>query len=115
MNEQTTKLIHDLATKLGTTAEHLWCVLVRQAPLSATINLLQLIGACAVAYILVRASIKLWEKEGNGEDCEGYAIVATVGAVAACFVAAVTLLYLPEAIVAGWFNPEYWALKQILK
>ena len=38
MNEATAKLIEELAAKLGTTAEHLWGVLVRQAPISATVS-----------------------------------------------------------------------------
>lgn len=39
MNEATQKMIEELATKLGVTAEHLWGVLCRQAPTSAVVGL----------------------------------------------------------------------------
>jgi len=35
MNEDTIKLIRDLAEKFGTTSEHLWAVMVRQALISS--------------------------------------------------------------------------------
>lgn len=34
MNEQTTKLIEQLAKELGTTAEYLWTVLLKQSPIA---------------------------------------------------------------------------------
>ena len=39
MDEKFQKLIEALAAKLGTTAEHLWGVLVRQAPISGAVDL----------------------------------------------------------------------------
>lgn len=43
MNEETSKLIRELADKLGTTAEHLWSVLVKQAPISSATDCVGLI------------------------------------------------------------------------
>ncbi len=40
MDEQIEKLLRELAEKLGTTAEHLWGVLMRQAPISGVIGIL---------------------------------------------------------------------------
>jgi len=41
MNDQTTKLLTDLSNKLGTTAEYLWGVLVRQAYVDGVISIIQ--------------------------------------------------------------------------
>lgn len=40
MNEQTVKLVEQLAQKLGTTTEYLWNVLIKQAPISAAIDMI---------------------------------------------------------------------------
>ena len=39
MNEQTTILLQKLSESLGTTSEYLWAVLIKQAPISATISM----------------------------------------------------------------------------
>lgn len=39
MEEKTIKLIEQLAQKLGTTTEYLWAVLLKQAPIDATVVL----------------------------------------------------------------------------
>lgn len=112
MNEQTLQLIEKLALKLGTTAEHLWGVLVRQAPISGAIGL-----ACDAALLfalyvmwkkLLAVDFDKWDSEfGKGSMFGGLAI-ATVICLACAFG------NLPTEI-AGFLNPEYWALKQLIK
>ena len=117
MNEQTDKLIRDLAEKLGTTTEHLWRVLVKQAPISA-ITKLGLLVVVAIGILgLVKAfwfSFQKFKKADYGCE-EGW-----VGCCVACVVLIIaglvfTLMALTDLdlILAGFFNPEYWAFKQI--
>jgi len=114
MNEQTTKLIEELAAKLGTTAEHLWGVLVRQAPITATIDLVQLVGMWVLVFLLAKYAVKKWQ-DADTEDCEGRAMFATIATGICTLVAIIAFFTAPESIVAGFFNPEYWALRQIIK
>lgn len=112
MNEQTAKLIEQLASKLGTTAEHLWGVLVRQAPISATVGILCDALLIIAVYLgwkkLLKVNFDNWDNDmGKGMLFGGLAI-----ATAICLCAAFGSL---QTEVAGFLNPEYWAIKQILK
>ena len=112
MNEATQKMIEQLAAKLGTTAEHLWGVLCRQAPISAVVGL-----ACDAALLclvvlawrkLSRVDVENWDNDLEKGALYGVLAIATAIAVA------YALNALPIEI-AGLLNPEYWALKQVLK
>jgi uncharacterized membrane protein len=119
MNEQTAKLIQELADKFGTTTEYLWAVLVRQAPISSTADLIVLV--ISFFTLLASAYFIYWSVKGGQEasyDKENYYLVAVIISVIACIISAIILisgvLYL-DTIAAGFCNPEYWALKQIIK
>lgn len=114
MNEQTLQLIEKIALKLGTTAEHLWGVLVRQAPISGAIGL-----ACDVALIL--ALYAMWKKlltvdfdNWNWDSDFGKSVMYGGLAIATTILLVYAFGKLPTEI-AGFINPEYWALKQISK
>ena len=115
MNETTEKLIRELAEKLGTTADHLWGVLIRQAPISSATEAAALGIYAAVmvwGYRLVREKTKT-----NGDwndDCGSIALpwmVWSVGVLGLLIALGCSL----SNIVAGFVNPEYWALKQLVK
>ena len=109
MNDQTTKLIETLAAKLGTTADHLWSVLVTQARLSATIDL----SGIVICYALLFISLMFgWWRSRDGDDFWGFInIILVLGFVI------LSLITLTQAsnIAAGFYNPEYLALREILK
>jgi len=65
MNEQTQQLIEKLAEKLGTTAEHVWAVLVRQAPLSSATDAIAL---CIYAAVMVWGYRMVREKTKDDGD-----------------------------------------------
>ena len=115
MNEQTAKLIQDLADKLGTTAEHLWGLLVRQAPISASITLALIIATGVAAYIAIRSAITFSKKYEDDNDYEAATAICTVVAGFLGFLFVITLCLEADLVAAGFFNPEYWALKQVLK
>jgi cellobiose-specific phosphotransferase system component IIC len=111
MNDATIKLIEDLALKFGTTVEHLWMVLTKQAFLNA-------VSCCAKASIVLLLTFLWWKllsmwlkKEEADQDIKKfcYNLSAVVTGVVLFFVFAWT-----DTAFTGFFNPEYWALQQIL-
>lgn len=112
MNEQTNQLLRELAEKLGTTTEYLWLVLVRQAPISAWTTLISIVITillCSGLIVWVNRKIKANEGANDWHIC-----CMGLSAVVLVITFAAILIELPM-IVAGLTNPEYWALKQILK
>lgn len=118
MNEQTQQLIEKLAAQLGTTAEHLWGVMVRQAPISSATEAITL---CIYA-VLVVLSLRFVRKQTrpNGEWLDKYGS----GFIAWMIWCAVTVLLIQllfaslndiVIIVAGFANPEYVALMHLLR
>lgn len=117
MNETTDKVIRDLAEKFGTTTEYLWGVLCRQAPISGVTNLL--VAAAWIALIICGFKF-VSRKTGDGNGA--YPEWAADGAFAAwliwgfsAIIAAFWIGAALEGIVSSLLNPEYWALKQIIK
>ena len=114
MTEATEKLIETLATKFGTTAEHLWGVLVRQAPISAGIDLtVWILFAAGVIWGWLRflkVLRSLGPREELGDGGTGFFFVLAVASLTLVLVAAVTA----STVAAAFFNPEYWALQQLL-
>lgn len=122
MDDKTTALIEKLAEKLGTTAEHLWGVLLHQAPISGAVDLATVVVVVLAAIGLVRfvkgkttkpAETKderythaEWEEEGAG--------LAWLGTAIYLIITGLVVIGSAQGIVAAFFNPEYWALSHIL-
>lgn len=122
MNEQTEQLIRELAEKLGTTTEHLWGVLVRQAPLNAAIYfVISALMMCMfwAFYRLVKRKTAVppvseserrpspeWENELM---IIGWLLLGIYGAITAAVV--LRTIYV---VLTVTMNPEYWALKQLI-
>jgi hypothetical protein len=122
MNDQTIKLLRDLADKLGTTSEHLWGVLVRQAPISAITSLILFVGFCgflvwSFGFIKNKTTDQIvGEQRTRAEwDSEGVGIPAWI-IWGLMFVLGVGFSFpICYDAICALFNPEYWALKQIIK
>ena len=123
MDEKYRQLIEALAAKLGTTAEHLWGVLVKQAPISGAVDLvLCIVIAAAAAWWLQLVKRKTTcppktedDRYPSAEWDSDPAFVAWVGVVIAVVFALVCIVGSAQGIVAAFANPEYWALKQLVK
>ena len=122
MDEKTAALIEKLAEKFGTTAEHLWGVLVTQAPISGFVDLVicaaLVFAAAGVVQFVKRKTTAPKETEENRYtraewDAEGGEL-AWAGAAALCLIVGVVVIGSAQDIVAAFFNPEYWALKHVL-
>lgn len=110
MDDKTEALLAKLAEKFGTTAEHLWAILIRQAPISSVCDLFT--SAVCLAYVFW--SIWYFRNHKRLEDKPRLSAFwfLILGFIPACMV----LYGLCEmhVVIAGFVNPEYWALKQII-
>ena len=117
-------LLEQLASKLGTTVEMLWGVLLKQAMISGVVDLLIIIGLVVVAVFWTRFVIKKttspgrdpergWELDADWRDeakCFGWlSVFLTFGFIA------LIITFTAETIVSAFINPEYWALNKILR
>jgi hypothetical protein len=123
MNDKTIDLLNKLADKFGTTAEHLWGVLVKQAPIQASIEIAFAVlaaGAWVSLVVLVTQKTTPPERKPDarwGESAEWTDEGAFMAWVAVGVFALVVLLLGYFAVSTGITaikNPEYWALKQLL-
>ena len=121
MNDKLTELLAQLAQKLGTTAEHLWGVLIVQARVAfwtTLVEILALIVLTAICYRVFRNTTKRmanpddeWYNDG-WMDHPGLTFPLAIGS------AALTLLWIAlivdaSSILASAINPEYWALEKV--
>jgi hypothetical protein len=122
MDEKTTALIEKLAEKLGTTSEHLWGVLLHQAPISGVVDLVTVVVMAMMAVILVRFVKDKTTKPANTQfnkypeaewKHEG-ASMAWFGIAVYFIITGVVVIGSAQGMVAAFFNPEYWALSHIL-
>lgn len=109
MNPEIIKVIETLAAKLGTTAEYLWGVLIKQAPISGMCDIL---GFVIVGSILFCLYILVRKTEYADSDAE---ITSWGGLGIASLIVLIALLTTLTDIISCFANPEYWALKQIIK
>lgn len=115
MDERTEMLIRELADKLGTTGEHLWGVLLRQASIYGTywliISMLFILGPLWFFRELKRNRTSEEPDEMWGFDVE---FVGVVGSIVSFILLLTVVLGVEESVITPLFNPEYWALKQLL-
>lgn len=118
MNQQTAELLEKLATKLGTTSEYLWKVLIKQAPISATTTLFQTLLVVAFGVVLYKLHKRFSEPKDKYENSlyeDSSNLQLVMGVLTFIFVIlAITSFFFIEDVINGYFNPEYWALDRIL-
>ena len=111
------KILEKLSLKLGVTIEYLWEALLNQAFYSGMVDLfifLIIIISIYGYYRWIKYIIPSWKKIDN----ENFDIIYTVGLVFGgvgliiIIIDRLSNLYLT---LAAFFNPEYWALMQILE
>ena len=112
MSASTEQLIRELAEKLGTTVEHLWGVLVKQAAVEAVISAVWVMLPTALGLLWIGWVLRSWKHLKN-DELEQTAVVGVtlcvvvvLGIIAACNLG---------TMITCMANPEYWALKEVLK
>lgn len=115
MNYNTNQLLRELAEKLGTTTEYLWGVLVKQAPIQAMVEVIIMVTLLVVCPIVTYVGNKKVNNSvtGSSEEC-GWVVLIVLGFCVTLGAFVMLLCRLP-GIISGFYNPEYWALQQILK
>jgi hypothetical protein len=107
-----------LAQKLGTTAEHLWGILVKQAGVSvisdAVVCCMLIVFLAVFWFIAERWLNHLEGNESNNDEIDRFFSVFVIANIASLF-AFGFLLYAIATATTRLLNPEYWALQEILK
>lgn len=122
MNDQTLQMLQRLADKLGTTTEMLWGVLLKQTLIEGAACAVYIAVFSALSIIALRFVIKKttpvkrypddryptaeWSEEGAFFSWAAWAIFTVISTFIVC--------ESTSELVTIIFNPEYWALKQIL-
>ncbi len=116
MNEQTIKLIEELSVKLGVGAEMMWDSLLKQAPMSATIDLIVsaiFVAASVAIFLEIVRFYRSWKEYENSEQFPIMVFMAFLGLFFVILTTVGVGCSLPINI-AAFINPEYWALKQLI-
>lgn len=117
MENKVFEMLNQLATKLNTTVEHLWGVLVNQASIES-ISYIVLYGMAFIMMIVFfiiaykTAPLAEWN---NGNKFSVIVVSSGVLGTIILVVAAATVVDCFPSMVSGLFNPEYWALEKVTR
>ena len=111
--EQITPVLEKMAEKLGVTVEYLWSILIKQAPLSGITDIIQYILLGIVTWVFVKVSFKVHHKIEK-EDWDGVAYIPLWVIGVGILILWITAFFCFPNTIWAFFNPEYWALKEIL-
>lgn len=120
MKEQTQEALVALAEKLGTTTEYLFHVLVSQARYDVLISVIQLAFCVAFVWATIKLHVKFMKPiPGNAgytyyNKYEEGLSIAMVFAGIMCLIMIFCFLAGLNDLISAIFNPEYWALRQIM-
>ncbi len=117
MNDQLALTLVTLADKLDTTVEHLWQVMIDQAYISAMTDL-----ALTVVWILLTIVATVFVCKKNVESADedgrkwpnGIEMIAYIVVAYMAISSVVMLVTIPDDIITALYNPEYWALQQLM-
>jgi uncharacterized membrane protein len=109
------KILDVLAERFGTTVEHLWDVMVFQARIEAITSIVTLLVGGLVVFVVARFLVREARRDPSVFFENPLFLVMAV----LCLVAVILLMngFFMGAgdIATALFNPEYWALKQVLR
>lgn len=115
MNENLQNALATLAEKFGTTVEHLWGVMLRQATISGILSAIVIVMMLGIIYGYYRA-FKWYTHTNKYDDIYEIAtpVLAIIG-VALTIGSPILFILEAENMLTALLNPEYWALHQLLK
>lgn len=113
MNQETAALLRELAEKLGTTTEHLWGVLIAQARIEGWVDVGWLALLICVTVPFAKFCMQWLSKERQyNEEARGIILFVAGALLTVTWFA--TLARVP-LMLAAFFNPEYWALHELMQ
>ncbi len=106
-------LLEEMAANLGTTVEHLWSILLRQAPISAITDLIQygLIAAAPFFWLKITNKMAHKIKKRDAEEENWIWLFVGWGIIGIAVLCAFNSFPTTVTKIA---NPEYWATMEIL-
>ena len=114
MSTELATVIEKMAAKLEVPVTHLWGVMVKQAaiyPYVAMLEIAFLIAGLIVFRYSINKYIEYDNKKRYPEGASGFLNpVYFIAAIALAVVIAATM----STVITAIFNPEYWALMQIM-
>lgn len=119
MNEKYYTLIETIDNKFGTTAEHLFDVLLRQAAISGVVDfiLCSAITFATVKFVSVvikKAKCINYDNDINKEKWrDDLSFFACFAAIIACFLDVAFIISSTRGLSTALLNPEYWALLKL--
>jgi hypothetical protein len=113
--EKITDLLAKLAEKLGTTIEHIWRVLINQAPIQVGKNVITIIILIIVNTLAMKYALGLFKGRSLGDDDDAYQIFVMIFAVILLVSSSIFGMHLFLESFDALLNPEYWALNRILE
>jgi hypothetical protein len=123
MDDKTLQALTALAAKLGTTAEYLWGVLLKQAPIAGMIDIAMMAVWMLATVMWCRYVLRKTTKPKATDedrypsaDWEGEAsFFSWLSVVVFALATAIFVTCNVSMATAALVNPEYWALKQIFQ
>ena len=116
--EKLTGFLQELATKLGTTTEYLWEILIKQAKISSITNLIMIVIVSLAGFVLYKMHKSFMIEHGDYREnfYEKYPVSPIIMGIISFFWIITTICVYFEIpnIIYGFVNPEYWALNEIL-
>lgn len=112
-NKEITEALTALADKLGTTAEHLWSVMIAARPAVAITNLIGILIGVGLIIFGVKA-LKLGTKRLSEHDLDDGGMLLTIGGVGMLLVGFVAAVFSISPVIYAVFAPEYSVIREIL-
>lgn len=116
MNDNTAKLIEQLAQKLGTTSEYLWSVLLYQAHIDAAVELGWLVFLVVASVTMIVVFTRMVKSGNHIDDDDEPTLRFFATIVPSVLIWFTTLISLGDikSIINGFYHPDFWALNYIL-
>ena len=114
--ERLTELLEKLANELGTTTKYLWSVLLKQARIEIIewfVMAIIFVAFLIPLYKYIKWIFNKWEDITDKDHEVGHVIISGLLGFTLFIFGIVILCSIPNVIDAI-FNPEYWALKQVI-
>lgn len=117
MENKLIEVLEKLAAKLGTTAEYLWAVLIKQAYISALTSMSFILFTIVFGFSLWKIHKSFMDDDRkmsyyNQDEALIFPMIFAAVGFAFCLIASFMMI---SDVIIGLTNPEYWALEKILK
>jgi hypothetical protein len=114
MSAETAQILEAIATKLGTTTEFLWAILVKQASINGIISCVSLVF-CIVLWLLALFVPRHYINKYYQKTKDDGIFVMYMFVIAGLGLLLMPIYFNITTAITALTNPEYLALKEILR